>query len=394
MRRYLYIAALAFALPLVSFVGINWLIDPYRIFHRPWIRDNYYPNDKNMRIEAAGIINSEEFDSLILGTSIAANFSAKEATRALGGEFVNISMDGSSIAERAIALNYALRKKKIKKVILSLDGISTSLTAIADTPIGPYLFLYDDCLINDIRIYASDFKILRYALVRNVFFDNTSNITKVLSRNVREDLETIVEWKSVADYERRFGGLSKWLEAKNDGQVKESLESILHSIETIRDGRVEPINTGAIAVTRAKNQKLFNDNLTNLISRYKDTYFVLFFPPYSRLSYAIAAQSNPTEFQNYLEIIRFVVAECSKYPNVRVFGFDTEGFLDEIANYRDTVHYHKRYNSAMLYWISNGMNVLTQLNVDDYINEITVLARKYELRDTGNKINSYFRENP
>ena len=74
-----------------------------------------------MRQQAAGIINNYEFDSIILGTSMLENTSAKEAGEKLGGKFMNISLSGSNFYERSFVLEYALRKKEIKKIIYSLD---------------------------------------------------------------------------------------------------------------------------------------------------------------------------------------------------------------------------------------------------------------------------------
>lgn len=65
----------------------------------------------SMREQAAGIINSFEFDSVILGTSMLENTSAREASQKIGGIFVNISLAGSSFYERAIVLKKVLQKK-------------------------------------------------------------------------------------------------------------------------------------------------------------------------------------------------------------------------------------------------------------------------------------------
>jgi len=65
-----------------------------------------------MRFQAAGVINKFDFDSAIVGTSIAANFQTSEANIKLGGTFQNISLDGSLLKERKVLLDYLLTKKK------------------------------------------------------------------------------------------------------------------------------------------------------------------------------------------------------------------------------------------------------------------------------------------
>jgi hypothetical protein len=55
-----------------------------------------------MRQQAAGIINNYEFDSIILGTSMLENTSAKEAGEKLGGKFMNISLSGSNFTKEVL----------------------------------------------------------------------------------------------------------------------------------------------------------------------------------------------------------------------------------------------------------------------------------------------------
>ena len=159
MKRYLLIFLATWLVTTSILVGAGIIIDPYRIFHPPWVRDDYFL--PNTRIQASGVINHVEFDSIILGTSMAANFSPDEASKLFKEEFVNISLDGSSQSERAIVLEYALKKRKISKVIYSLDGFGKA--PIDSRPIAPYTHLYDDSLINDIHIYSYDVSNLKYS---------------------------------------------------------------------------------------------------------------------------------------------------------------------------------------------------------------------------------------
>ncbi len=383
MRRYLLILTLAWMLPLAIIVAINWTVDPYRIFHKPWIGNNYYTSDRSMRDTAAGIINTEEFDSIILGSSMAANFSPRDASQLFGDRFVNISMDGSSIPERSLALTYALHRKKLSEIILSFDWNSLR-TVASGAPIAPYTFLYDDNRGNDIMIYAISWKAIRYAFCRSHLADRIK-----LCPNLKSDLENLVEWHSNREHSRRFGGLSKWLEAKNDAQIRDALKPIGDSIRRIESGQVVPVDLARTKKETARDGRVFQDDVLKLADQYPQTHFYLFFPPYSRLNFAILQQSNPQRFEEYLEILRLVVNKSASYPNIHVFGFENENFLDDIANYKDTSHYHQRYNSLMLHWMKNGEHELTPSNIEPYIRIITRRAADYPLMDIGAQIDAY-----
>lgn len=383
MRRYLLILTLGCMLPLVVIVGVNWVVDPYRIFHKPWVGNNYYTSDRTMRDTAAGIINTEEFDSIILGSSMAANFSPKEASQLFGDRFVNISMDGSGIPERSLVLNYALRRMRLSEVIFSFDWDSLR-KVVSESPVAPYIFLYDDNRANDLMIYATNLKPIRYAFCRNRLVASDR-----LCPNLKNNLEDLVEWHSKWDQSKRFGGLNKWLEAKNDGQIKDALKSIAESIRQIESGKITPVDLVKAERVTARDGRIFQHDVLALATQFPQTQFYLFFPPYSRLNFAILKQSNPQQFEEYIELLRLVVDECARHSNVHVFGFETEDFLDDIANYKDTRHYHQRINSQMLHWMKNGEHELVPDNIEPYIQTITRLAADYPLKQVGDQIDAY-----
>lgn len=383
MKKYSVQLVVLTSVFLTLFMAISWFVDPYRIFHKPWFRDNYYTGE--MRILASGLINTESFDSIILGTSMAENFSPAEASSVFGTKFVNISLSGSSLAERSLVLNYALEKRKLSDVVYSLDLFAFEADSTVNSPIAPYVYLYDSNPWNDVLIYASNLKTFRFAFCKNLLISSDK-----LCSNTR-DLENIVEWHSDQEHSKRFGGLNKWLEAKNNPQIQDSLKTISTNINTITSGNVKAIDLVKVADSKLKHQQVFRANLLNTIAKYPETKFYLFFPPYSRLNYAITKQSDPQRFENYLEILRFVVSDCAQYSNVTVFGFETEPFIDDIANYKDTSHYHQQFNSKMLYWMKQGKHELTQQNIGQYIEVITERATNYPLQEIGGQIDSYLR---
>lgn len=381
MRRYVIFFTIGWLLPAAIIILINGLVDPYRLFHKPWVHDNYYP--RNLRILASGIINTEAFDSIILGSSIAQNFSPNEASKVFGSKFVNISISGSSITERSLVLNYALKKRKLNEVIYSLDWGSLGIDSISKTHIAPYAYLYDNNSWNDILIYASNPAAFRFAFCNSILISGDNFCTN------SKDIESLVEWHSDKEYSKRFGGLHKWFDVKNNNQVQGALKSISQSIKAINSSDVKKIDLTKLMDSKLKHQQVFRANLLNIIAQHPEIKFYLFFPPYSRLNYAITKQSDPQKFEDYLEILRFVVNECAQHSNVKVYGFETELFLDDISNYRDTLHYHQHFNSKMLHWMKKGDHELTPSNLNAYINIISERADSYPLGDIGRQIESF-----
>jgi hypothetical protein len=385
MRHYFSVLTIGGLFLVALFLAINLLVDPYRIFHKPWIRDNYYIDDHQMRIEASGIINTVDFDAIVLGTSMARNFSPKEASIIFGKDFVNISLNGSTLAERSLVLDYAFQKKRLTTVISSLDLFTFDSFSIVASPMVPYTYLYDKTPLNDFKVYLSNPKIFQYALCKNILISSDK-----LCPGTRT-LENLTEWYSDQEETKKFGGLDNWLNNKHNYMVRDAISELSKSIDVIHSGQIKAINRAEVHHKITMSKKVFNVYLLSHIAKHPEVEFYLFFPPYSRLNYAITRQSAPQDFEIYLETIKFVVRDSKQYNNVKIFGFEPNQFPDDIANYKDTKHYHPRFNSKMLAWMKSGDYQITTTNLDAYIKTISELAQKYDLNKIKSTIDAHLK---
>jgi hypothetical protein len=346
-------------------IGIAFYKDPLQLYHTGNGRLS-----KDLRRQAAGIIHNYEFDSIILGSSMAENFSPKEASDIFGETFANISMSGSRHIERRGALTLATRKGKAKTVIYSLDFDYDYNTAATEYnpqyPASHYIPLYDNNRFNDIVIYSD-----------REFAECIIGIIMQCPNSWRDDLESLTEWFSVKSHNQRFGGLEKWFQAKNHPQIKGAFRSIVAKSKAIEQGKNQsiPLTTQRAYIEKTKNN--FDINVLDVISEENTVY--LFFPPYSRLKYALWKQYSPYKFQAYLDYINHVVQTTSEMANVKVFGFDDAEFVDDIANYKDPGHYHKDINLKMLKWMKSSQHEITYNNIDNYIDGISESAINYNI---------------
>jgi len=360
-------------------VGALMLVDPLQIFHKPWVRDNYYIPE--MRIQAAGIINNVPFDSIIMGTSMAQNFSPQEVSAVWGRTFVNLSMSGSLLSERSLVLDYIFRNRPLKSVIVSLDGYAPPGEFQPEYPPENFSFLYNDNPLDDVRVYLND-KYSGYLLCGNRVFEDNS-----FPCNTAKTLETVTEWASNPEIQKRFGGLQQWLATSYQADVRFTLEMVQESVACIRSGCERPSEALRKAIRRYDQAPAaFDLYLLKWVRKHPETDFYVFFPPYSRLRYAMWQQEDPDVFTRYTNSIRYVVDRAEDYPNLRVFGFDNLAFLDDIANYQDAGHFHPRYSALILQWMHAGDYELNNAGVDVYINTITGLAQDYDLLSVGEAI--------
>ena len=329
--------------------------DPIQIFHKSYIGcENYF--DKNMRLQAAGVINNFDFDSVVFGTSMLENTSAKEASKKLGGNFFNISMSGSDFYERSIIMDYILKKKNLKTILYSLDSqyIIEMRKGSAKYPIERFKFLYDDNSFNDFKVYF-------YTEYIKYIFGFGKH--KCVSEYPNYDMPS--SWSS-----KNFNGLQNWVEK---GGVRNN-NILLNRFD-------KPDSTN---VTFDSNY--FETYILNYVKTYTNTKFIFIIPPYSTLQNAIYAQKQKNNFKILNEAIKFLVKEGQKYSNLEIYGFNDFDFTDDIGNYKDMGHYSPEINSKMLDFVLEKRRLLTSDNIDEYLNKVANKALKYDLNATKNEI--------
>lgn len=358
------------------FFGVLFTYDPLQLFHSPW---QYKKSlHMNMRQQAAGILNNWDYDSIILGTSVLETTSSKEASKQLDGKFINVSIAGSDFFERAIVLNYVLKKQKIKKVLFSLDSASLENLRRGDKSynIKNWDYLYDDNPLNDFKAY------IKYVYLKCLFL--TFNKKKCMGRQV--DLDRPNTWHEIEVHSERFGGLDNWFKTKYSYQKKLIFKPILDALEGIKNNETESDKN--IERNILKSHKYIDETLIKFISKYKNTEFILVLPPYSRIRYAINAQYYVSLFEKYKQSTIYLVNKSKEYPNLKIYGWGNHSFVDDIANYRDLDHYEHTINSWMLGAIKRKEGLLTTENIDNYLKIFTQKALNYNLFEIGNKINN------
>ena len=221
-----------------------------------------------MRLQAAGIINTWEFDSIILGSSMLENTSAREASEYLGGSFVNISIYGSDFFERSIVLSYALKRKSIKKVLYSLDyfGLIDSRRNINLYNKELFLNLYDDNIYNDFPIYFND----KY--IKCIF-----SITEQQNcMGDKLDFDRPNSWYKNPKIKARFGGFERWLKDTNNRQMKRDFRIITDSVNEIKKNN--------IALDEFKYKKIeesrryLDETILAFVRKNPDTKFIMVVP--------------------------------------------------------------------------------------------------------------------
>src|SRR4029077_4969146 len=99
-------------------VALNFVVDPLQLFRPSRFHRPMYSNDS--RMQDAGLIRSQPFDTVFMGTSLAIHFRQSDIDRIVGGRSLKLSMTGSTSHEQSFVLAAALERHP-KRVIWQMD---------------------------------------------------------------------------------------------------------------------------------------------------------------------------------------------------------------------------------------------------------------------------------
>ncbi|TKX32175.1 hypothetical protein CQA69_00770 [Campylobacter estrildidarum] len=333
------------------------------LYHKPYFREKTYLN--NIRLSAKGIIDNENFDSVIIGTSMTENTSAKEADEKLGNKWINLSVWGSYLNERAIILNYLFQKKDIHQIIYTIDAFTLndpSLKMFNHPPIDSFDFLYNNNIYNDFKVYLNK----KFILCALRFSKKEECVGDV-------NLDKLLNWEQ--ESKELFGGFHNWMKYK-DKKEKEKLKNMILNAQNFLPQTNIDIE---------KNKQYIKTYLLGIIRAHPKTQFYLIIPTYSRLLYRVLYldeeyyNKDSILFSKYQAVLKWLILETQNYPNVKIFGFDDLDYADNISNYKDPAHYNSIMNSMQLDAIKEQTHILTPQNMDNYFKTMEEKIKNYDL---------------
>src|SRR3979411_1132750 len=108
----------ASGLIIVMAAALNFVIDPLQLFRPARLFPAMYSPDS--RMQDAGLVRSQEFDTVFMGTSLAIHFRQSDIDRLLGVRSVKLAMTGSNSHEQSFVLAAALQRHP-KRLIWQMD---------------------------------------------------------------------------------------------------------------------------------------------------------------------------------------------------------------------------------------------------------------------------------
>ena len=318
---------------LIAFAAPTAVIDPFFHFHGPR-EDLSYPLN-NQRYQNDGIVRHFDYDALITGTSMTENFKTSELDALFGVSSVKVSYSGGTFPELMATVEQALEcTPDLKLVLLCIDQWFLSSGRELIQADGDYpTYLYDDNPFNDVE----------YLLNREIFFGNTLSVLT----HTQKGLPTT-----------SFDEYSSWV-YPYDAQI------VLSNYSRPEPADPQPVTEADIA--RLKDT--MENSLIRLARAYPDTEFIVYFPPYSILTWDSWIREGL--FDKNLTLFRKASELFLQEENIRFFSFHSDfDTITDLNNYRDTVHHSDKINSLLLQRIQQGEDRLTKDTYQQHWQEV------------------------
>lgn len=314
------------------------IVDPAFEYHKPF--EFIKPVYSNERYQNAGIIKNFDYDSVILGSSVTANFRASEFDKFFGGKTAKLTFPGGCFEDFDTALSFAFETHDIKRVFWSIDP-KILMTAYnqQSTPLPDYL--YNDSVLDDTK----------YVLNKDVLIEMCGESILATLKNTEQNFDDAFTWDNKYDFS---SSTAIWSYVRPEWNPYPYADDIF-------DNEI-------------------NENLSHIkafIESHPETEFYLFTPPYSVLYWDRVTRDGT--YLSALKLYDRLLSEFSNYDNVKYYCFATDLCTLNLNNYIDEVHFSGDINSQMVEYIAthDGVDASYMGKMHEFFKNI-ILAYDFE----------------
>ena len=331
--------ALFIAAELIIVALFVWFFDPFYQYHNPFfgLKAVLYDRDNQM----PGTVRNFEYDSVLMGSSVAENFDTGFIDEAYGCNTLKVIRASGSAADLLYYLGMAQESHDLRNIFWCLDIFA--LDAPTEITLGgedvPH-YLHTESVLDDIP----------YVYNKEI---------------ILEKIPTMLAFSYLG---RNTGGNAyNWSEGKNFSaeQAMRAYDRLSVTPDLMLDNVDFTDDIPAITenLRRIKTQ----------ISEHPGTQYIFLLPPYSMLWWDCAYVNGQLEKQFY--ILDRIFTELSSCENVELYFFqDEEGVVCDLDNYMDMIHYSPEINQYMLEQMAAGNNRVTSENREEKIAGMRRLA--------------------
>jgi len=313
-------------------------IDPFFHYHKPWFGLKAVLTDKEY--QCIGSLRNFDYDSLIVGSSVAENYYNGWFNEGFGCTAVKAVRSYGATADLCYILDAAYENHNLEYIFYSMDTSSLAADPIPTYELtGCPMYLYNKNYFDDVE----------YLYNKGVLF---------------EKIPYMIANSLIGDYDTN--------DSYNWAQWKEFNQDMALGLY---------IRTPGIAPMKEKEyyQNVLDANI-NLVKKqieaHPETQFKIFFPAYSMLFWDNLYRTG--DLEAYLYNMEQAMEALLTCENVKLFYFQNDReVITNLENYMDIIHFSPEINHYICECISSGKNKVSEDNYREIISEMRELS--YEI---------------
>ncbi|MBB4398331.1 hypothetical protein GGD62_007474 [Bradyrhizobium sp. ERR14] len=315
---------------------LTYAVDPLQLF-RP-SRSAFYSDDT--RVQNAGLIRSQSFDTAFMGTSLAIHFRQSDIDRALGVRSLKLAMTGSNSRQQAFVLEQAIAGGA-RRVIWAMDDFI--FVDAADIEADPYLSV--DLYRGTAKGIAS--YLFSAAMAKESLFTLLRSVPPLQGPLTRAAPFLPVKF-AFADVDDIYA-LPRDFDIAREYNARRTLAAFAYITSPVRS-RFLGEGYGYDAMVRH-----FERDAVGLITRHPDVTFDIYFPPYSILQFVAMRDASPETLKIVTDLTAVISQRLTQLPNVRLHDFRAiKAVTHDLDNYGDVIHHSPVVDAKVLQWLASG----------------------------------------
>ncbi|WP_407186637.1 hypothetical protein [Bradyrhizobium centrosematis] len=340
---------------------LTYAVDPLQLF-RP-SRSAFHSDDT--RMQNAGLIRSQSFDTAFMGTSLAIHFRQSDIDRALAVHSLKLAMTGSNSRQQAFVLEQAI-DRGARRVIWEMDDFI--FVDAADIESDPYL---------PVDLYRGTAKgiasyLFSAAMAKESLFALLRSIPPLREPLTRATPYLPVKF-ALADVDDIYA-LPRDFDVAREYNATKALASFSYITAPSRR-RFLGEGYGFEAMVRH-----FEHDAVGLITRHPDVTFDIYFPPYSILQFVAMRDASPETLTIVTDLTAVIARRLTQLPNVRVHDFRaTKAVTHDLDNYSDVIHHSPVVDAMVLKWLASGEYRVDPKAPLSSLNELRAQVEVYRL---------------
>lgn len=317
---------------------LNFVVDPLQLLRPARLLPAMYSTDS--RMQDAGLIRSQEFDTVFMGTSLAIHFRQSDIDRALGGRSLKLSMTGSTSREQTFVLAAAMRRHP-KRVIWQIDD-----WIFRDAPeINSDVYVPADLYRRNVRGVAG--YLLNGAMARESLWIAARAIPPLESIVAR--LTNGVMFKFSVPHVDDINTLRSDFDVAGFYNAPNALAAFRRMTDPVRSGWIAD---GYDYDAMVRN---FERDAVALIEGNPNVTFEIYFAPYSILHFVAMRDASPGTLKIAYDFSAYASQRLLQFSNVRLHDFrDVKDVTHDLGNYGDVIHHSPAVDLKILSWLAEG----------------------------------------